>query len=247
MQGHPPGFLFRIWTIAALILGAAPALAFDEVGAVNPDLADRLCESGGTVTYLARDKSYRLVLPALGKKVYLADRDVTRNVSAHMEMSEWTNGFLFIVSTRIPDDTGSSAVLDRVEQRFQPYAERFKDAYVSRRGEGKFGRTFEFELLNVSANGRIPYPLNFHMPANARPEVIERLAVHRFFVAEGMLYEVVVMLHTKKQLAGLSRSELAARADQWLALTMAGFIPGKTESCAAPAKDSVSTAVPPPR
>jgi hypothetical protein len=221
--------------LGALVLPSASA-AVDEILLFSGDLEQRVCSSH----YFARDGSYKIRIPELSNKVIIRDQDIAPRITAHATMAVPDTGFLFLVSTKIRDDLPKdSSILNRVEARMQTYQSQYPNAFSSQSATGPFGRTYEYVMLNASPmnnpmmEGRdpAPYPIASGYRAPKVPGAIERLAIHRYFVAEEYMYEFAVLLHTNGKLANREKADLLALGNEWLNQAIQNFTPGRFTGC----------------
>jgi hypothetical protein len=224
---------------ASMLLATAqsPRAEINDIGFINGDLSQRICD----MTLIGRDGSYKLRLPELDQKLMIKDQDIQAGVTAHAMIAVPDTGILFIVSTKIRGDLPKDgSVLDRVEPRTRNFAAQSGIAFADKRGANRFGRTYEFDMLNVQSmnspisEGRDPsvYPIMIGKRNVATPGAIDTLAVHRYFVAEAYMFEFAVMLHTGSKLAGRNKEQLLELANGWLDQAVENFTPGRFETCA---------------
>jgi hypothetical protein len=231
--------IFNSIVFASLLLVTAqsPRAEINDIGIINGDVSQRICDT----MLIGRDGSYKLRIPELDKKLLIKDQDIQPGVTAHAMIAAPDAGILFIVSTRISARfSKDSSVLDRVEPRTRNFAAQSGIAFADKRGANRFGRTYEFQMLNVQSLNHpisegldsLVYPIMIGKRNVATPGAIESLAVHRYFVAEAYMFEFAVILHTGSKLAGRNEEQLLELANDWLDQAVENFTPGRFEACA---------------
>ena len=175
--------------------------------------------------YEARDGTFRMRFADLGRRVYFRDTMVNERVG-WVEMTDQQGVSVFVVSHRLRDGPRDARELDAVRQRYADFSRQLPDRFVDGMVTGRFGRTYTFTLLNADAGTGYPVKLGY------RPSsTVDAVAVHRFFVVNGIQFEVAAVVRRSGAAAGLAPVQLGERATAVLDAALAGFEPSK-----APAK-----------
>ena len=176
----------------ALLSVAAPGVK-GELLIVNPDMAPRLCPS----KYLSRDGAYEFnvrVLPRV-EKIFVEDRTITAGTTEYVVFLVPREAGVYIASTKIVGNLASNASSlagQAAQRRVQVVAD--PKAISTERIATKFGDTYALSMLNVSTAGRdSPFPFSYVWRAGST-ELPSSASAHRFFVTEGHLIEVAVLL-----------------------------------------------------
>ena len=161
-------------------------------------------------------------VPDLGPKVFVKDQDITPGITSWTQFLSEELGALYIVSTRIRDGLPKDdSILPRVASRYQRYLDGNPKGYTQQYTDGRYGKVFEFTLINARS-GLGNYPLEITLqPATS----IQTFASHRFFVTGGYLFEFALLIHTKGVALGLSTEELTKRASAVLDEAINAFTP----------------------
>jgi hypothetical protein len=213
--------LSRVVFVFCFSLFATPSLAIDQVVIVNPDMKNRITGR----SYQGRDLSYRMRVPDLGLKVFVEDKDVSKGITAWTQFLSPEIGALYVVSTKIRDDLPKDdSILPRVAARYQRFVSAYPTAFAQRYSQAKYGRVFEFTLINARGDGLYPLQVGYQ-PAR----LPETFALHRFFVASGYLFEFALLMHTNGAVKGLSVEELNGKATQIVNDAVDGFVPAPQE------------------
>jgi len=181
-------------------------------------------------SYISIDRNYQVIFPEI-------DKEIGINEQMHATFYNLKKGFLYIVSTKIRDGLPKgSSVLDRVEVRMKRYSKKFPDFFSGERGKGKFGRTYDFTLMhatnpNLLGNKPRPYPIGVLVSHGLNPEKIDRLAVHRYFVSNGYMFEVAALLHTKDTFKKLNKKEIISTGKEWINMIEQGIKFGEFTIC----------------
>jgi hypothetical protein len=175
--------------------------------------------------YEARDGTFRMRFADLGRRVYFRDTMVNERVG-WVEMTDQQGVSVFVVSHRLTDGPRDARELDVVRQRYADFSRQLPDRFVDGMTTGRFGRTYTFTLLNANPETGYPVKLGY------RPSpTVDAVAVHRFFVVNGTLFELAAVVQRTGAAARLSPVQLGDRATALLDAAVAGFEPSR-----APAK-----------
>jgi hypothetical protein len=205
----------------ALCAGAAPEVTRITPDGPTPVRAER---------YTGRDGTYRMPFPDLGPKVSVRDTMVNANAG----WAEFTGGdgaALYVVSVRLGAGPRDARELDAVRRRYADFARQLPDRFTEWSGRTRFGPGYGFTLLNADPVQGYPVQLGYR-PANE----VQTVAVHRFFVHGGVLYEIAALAQRRGAAATLPPSALAARAEGIADAALKTFEPLKTNPPNAPEK-----------
>lgn len=127
-----------------------------------------------------------------------------------------------MVSTRLVDGPRDARELDAVRRRYADFARQIPDQFREWSGKGRFGPAYGFTLLNAEPVTGYPVKLGYRGAAAA-----EAAAVHRFFVQNGVLYEIAALVQKRGPAATLTPAQLEQRALALVDATLAAFEPRK--------------------
>jgi hypothetical protein len=218
---------------AALTIAHLSAQAIESIGLSKPDLDARVCNQ----TYYSLDNSYKLKIPDIGKRIVINDQVIHKGITSHLTLTNADSGSVYLVSTKVKSDfLFADEVLDRIEARMLSSIGPHSRLDYGKRGKGKFGRTFEFVHFHAVSTGFFgadlgPYPIVMASKPPRDKDTIERLAVHRYFVADGYMYEIAALVNANGNLSGSTRDELIAKGNEWLDVSLANLTPGYFEEC----------------
>ena len=169
--------------------------------------------------YMARDGTYAMPFPALGAG--LETRDTMINERAGWaEFRSADGGALYVVSTRLVDGPRDARELDAVRQRYADFVRQLPERFREWSGKGRFGPSYGFTMVNAEAVFGYPVKLGYR----GTPEV-HAVAVHRFFVRNGVLYEVAALVQKSGGTATFTAAQLEQRALAQVDATLAAFEP----------------------
>ena len=213
--------------MAGLVLAAACSLALAaDVRRVTPDGETPIPEKH----YTARDGTYRMAFAPLGQCVYVRDTMVNANVG-WAELTSREGASLYVVSTRLTGGPRDARELDAVKRRYADFSRQLGDRFRERAAPaGRFGPSYGFTLVN--ADPVTGYPVNL----GYRPGTeVESVAMHRFFVHGGVLYELAALVQ-RQGAAPADAAKLAARAESIVEAALASFEPLEKKPATTPEK-----------
>ena len=212
--------------VALVLLVAAPAPGA-EVRRVLPDGEAPVTERH----YTARDGTYRMPFPALGRTVYVRDTMVNAN-TGWTEFTSRDGASLYVVSMRLTTGPRDARELDAVRRRYADFSRQLPEHFRERAAPaGRFGPSYGFTLLNADPVTGYPVKLGYRPAAG-----VESAAVHRFFVQGGVLYEIAALVQRPAVAATADAGKLAARAESIVEAALASFEPVAKPSPTPPEK-----------
>jgi len=190
----------------AAVLGAAWTNA---ATAQRPDAARGMTNSkpaAQPLRYTGRDGTYAMPYPALGAGVEVRDTMVNER-AGWAEFRSTEGAALYVVSARLAEGPRDARELDTVRRRYADFARQLPERFREWSGKGRFGPSYGFTLVN--AEGVVGYPVK--LGYRGTPDV-QSAAVHRFFVQNGVLYEVAALVQKTGPAATLTAAQLEQRA-----------------------------------
>jgi hypothetical protein len=156
--------------------------------------------------YTGRDGTYAMPYPALGAGVDVRDTMINER-AGWAEFRSTDGAALYVVSTRLVEGPRDARELDAVRRRYADFSRQLPERFREWSGKGRFGPSYGFTLIN--AEGVVGYPVK--LAYRGTPDV-QSAAVHRFFVQNGVLYEVAVLVQKTGPAAAFAAAQLEQRA-----------------------------------
>ncbi len=215
---------------AAAVLGAAWTSLVMAQQADGGRGAKAVKPAAQPLRYTARDGTYAMPYPALGPGVEMRETMVNER-AGWTEFRSTDGAALYVVSTRLIEGPRDARELDTVRPRYADFARQLPERFREWSGKGRFGPSYGFTLIN--AEGVVGYPVK--LGYRGTPEV-QSAAVHRFFVRNGVLYEIAALVQKTGPAATLDAAQLEKRALAQVDATIAAFEPLKPGTTKPPEK-----------
>jgi hypothetical protein len=180
--------------------------------------------------YTGRDGTYAMPYPALGPGVAMRETLINER-AGWAEFTSTDGAALYVVSTRLVEGPRDARELDAVRQRYADFARQLPERFREWSGRNRFGPSWGFTLIN--AEGVVGYPVK--LGYRGTPEV-QSAAVHRFFVKDGVLYEIAALVQRTGPAATLTAAQLEQRAQAQVDAAIAAFEPLKPATTKPPEK-----------
>jgi hypothetical protein len=214
---------------AVFVVALSPAVAVAQsAGAVRDGKAAGAVSQ--PLQYTSRDGTYVMPYPALGVSVDMRETMVNERVG-WVEFRSGDGAALYVVSTRLVEGPRDARELEAVRRRYADFSRQLPEQFREWSGKGRFGPAYGFTLFN--AEPVTGYPVKLGYRGAATPE---SAAVHRFFVQNGVLYEVAALVQKRGAPAELTPAQLEQRAQGLVDATLAAIEPRKPAATKPPEK-----------